>query len=96
MKYFSWNIGKNAQLEEERGISFEKVVFYIEQGQMLDIVVHPNQKKYPGQRMFIVKINEYAYLVPFLEDEQMVFLKTIIPSRKATRRYLRGNNDETD
>ena len=96
MKYFSWNIEKNEQLKKERGISFEEVVFHIERGQLLDIVEHPNQEKYAGQRIFIVYINDYVYLVPFVEDEQEVFLKTIIPSRKATRKYLRGSNDDTD
>ena len=96
MKYFSWNIEKNEQLKKERGISFEEVVFYIERGQLLDIVEHPNQEKYAGQRIFIVHINDYVYLVPFVENEQEVFLKTIIPSRKATRKYLRGSSNDTD
>jgi uncharacterized DUF497 family protein len=90
MKYFSWNNEKNERLKAERNISFEEVVFYIERGQLLDIVEHPNQEKYAGQRMFIVNINDYAYLVPFVEAEGEVFLKTIIPSRKATSNYLRG------
>jgi len=88
MKYFSWNIEKNQQLIVEREISFEEVVFHIERGQLLDIVEHPNQERYTGQRIFIVEINEYAYLVPFVESEKEVFLKTIIPSRKATKKYL--------
>ena len=90
MKYFSWNIEKNQQLVTEREISFEEVVFYIERGQLLDIVEHPNQERYSRQRIFIVEINKYAYLVPFVESENEVFLKTIIPSRKATKRYLSG------
>ena len=96
MKYFSWNIEKNEQLKKERGISFEEVVFHIERGQLLDIVEHPNQEKYAGQRIFIVYINDYVYLVPFVEDEQEIFLKTIIPSRKATKKYLRGSSDDTN
>jgi len=90
MKYFSWNTEKNRQLKAERNISFEEVVFYIEKGQLLDIVKHHNQQRYPGQRIFIVNINDYAYLVPFVESEREVFLKTIIPSRKATKKYLSG------
>jgi uncharacterized DUF497 family protein len=90
MKHFSWNNEKNRQLKAERNISFEEVVFYIERDNLLDIVEHPNQEKYQGQRIFIVNINDYAYLVPFVESECEVFLKTIIPSRKATRKYLRG------
>jgi uncharacterized DUF497 family protein len=81
MKYFSWSAEKNQQLKTERNISFEEVVFYIEKGQLLDIIEHPDQQKYSGQRIFIVKINDYACLVPFVESEKEVFLKTIIPSR---------------
>ena len=90
MKYFSWNTDKNKQLQEERNISFEEVVFYIEKGLLLDIVEHPNQEKYSGQKIFIININDYAYLVPFVETDREVFLKTIIPIRKATKKYL-GN-----
>ncbi|MCG6961748.1 MAG: DUF4258 domain-containing protein [Acidobacteria bacterium] len=88
MKYFSWSAEKNDQLREERGISFEEIVFHIERGDILDLLQHPNQEKYPGQRIFVVNVDGYAYLVPFVEDEVQVFLKTIIPSRKATRDYL--------
>lgn len=77
-------------------MSFEEVVFYIEQGQLLDIVEHPNQERYGGQRIFIVKIRDYAYLVPFAETEREIFLKTIIPSRRATKNYLRGGQDGKD
>ena len=90
VKYFSWSPEKNQQLIAERGISFEEIVFHIEQGHVLDLVQHPNQEKYPGQRMFVVDVGGYAYVVPFVEDEREVFLKTIIPSRKATRDYLGG------
>ena len=92
MKYFSWNEEKNDLLREERQISFEDIVFYIAQGFLLDILEHPNQEKYQGQKIFVVAIDDYAYLVPFVEDEQVIFLKTIIPSRKATRTYLKGSN----
>ena len=88
MKYFSWNTDKNKQLQDERNISFEEIVFYIERGFLLDVVEHPNQTKYSGQKIFIVNINDYAYLVPFVETDKEVFLKTIIPSRKATKKYL--------
>jgi uncharacterized DUF497 family protein len=89
MKYFSWNNEKNERLKRERGISFEEVVFHIERGDLLDILEHPNQEHYPGQRIFVVNINDYAYLVPSVEGEGEVFLKTIIPSRKAANTYLR-------
>lgn len=90
MKYFSWDKEKNQLLKVERNISFEEVVFHIEKKDILDIVEHPNQEKYQGQKIFIININNYAYLVPFVESEQEISLKTIIPSRKATRQYLRG------
>ena len=77
-------------------MSFEEVVFYIERGQLLDIVEHQNQERYRGQRIFVVEIRDYAYLVPFVETEREIFLKTIIPSRKATRDYLRGGQDGKD
>ena len=88
VKYFSWNPEKNQALIAERGISFEEIVFHIERGDILNLVEHPNKERYPAQRMFIVNIEGYAYLVPFVEDDTEVFLKTIIPSRKATRDYL--------
>ena len=92
MKYFSWSSEKNEQLREERGISFEEIVFHIENGDVLDLLEHPNQDRYPGQRIIVVAVNEYAYLVPNVESEHDVFLKTIIPSRKATKKYLGGSH----
>lgn len=90
MKLFEWDNGKNSELKQTRGISFEDIVFYIDRGYVLDIVPHPQQSKYPGQRMFIINVENYAYLVPFIESEDRIFLKTIIPSRKATKKYLKG------
>lgn len=94
MKYFFWNNEKNRLLKTERNVSFEEVVFYIEKKQVLDIVEHPNQEKYKGQKIFIINIHNYAYLVPFVESEEGIFLKTIIPSRKATKKYLGGKKNE--
>ena len=88
MNYFAWNPEKNEELIEERGISFERVIQHIENEQVLDVIKHPNTSKYPNQRMFILEIDNYAYLVPFVENNFEIFLKTIIPSRKATRKYL--------
>ena len=88
MKHFSWDNEKNETLKRDRGVSFEAVVFHIERGDLLDILEHPNQQRYPGQRLFIINIAGYAYLVPFVESETEVFLKTVIPSRKATNTYL--------
>lgn len=90
MKYFTWSPEKDESLRKERGISFEEIVFHIEQGDVVDLLEHPNRKRYPGQRIFVVNVDEYAYLVPFVESEEEVFLKTIIPSRKATLKYLGG------
>lgn len=88
MKLFGWDSDKNERLKRERGVSFEDVVFHIERGDLLDILEHPNQERYQGQRILVVLIEDYAYLVPFVESNDEVFLKTIIPSRKATKRYL--------
>lgn len=77
----------------ERGISFEDVVFALQSGGLLDDLIHPNKEKYPSQRMFVVDIDDYAWLVPYVENEQELFLKTIIPSRKATKQYLRGQHE---
>ncbi len=90
MKLFEWDSRKNTQLKKERGVSFEDIVFYIDKGGVMDVVPHPQQSKYPGQRMFIINVENYAYLVPFIESEDVIFLKTIIPSRKATKKYLKG------
>lgn len=90
MKTYSWNDDRNRLLKAERGVSFEEVVFYIERGYLLDIVAPPNPDRYGGQHIFIVAIDNYAYLIPFIETDSEVFLKTIIPSRKATRDYLKS------
>ena len=90
MAYYKWNHEKNEKLKAERGIGFEQIVLHIERGDLIDIVEHPNQSKYPNRQMLIIKIKYYVYLVPFVEDEKNRFLKTIIPSRKATRYYLGG------
>ena len=88
MKYFDWDEEKNAKLKEEREVSFEEVVDAVEGNRVLDRIGHPNKKRYPNQKIMIVKINDYAYLVPFVEDEEKIFFKTVIPSRKMTKKYL--------
>lgn len=93
MKHYAWNPEKNEQLRKERGVSFEDVVFHIEAGDEVGIFNHPNQERYPGQKVSVVLIEGYAYLVPFVESEAEIFLKTIIPSRKATKQYI-GESDE--
>lgn len=97
MKPFRWSAEKNDMLKEERGVSFESMVVAIEGGGLQDILAHPNERKYPGQRMLVVVHESYAYLVPFVESEDCFFLKTVIPSRKATRDYVNsGDNDAQD
>ncbi|MEA3466258.1 MAG: BrnT family toxin [Thermodesulfobacteriota bacterium] len=88
MKIINWNTEKNQTLIKERNISFEDVLFAIQQFDLLDDIKHPNEQKYPNQRVFIVDIADYAYIVPYVETTDEIFLKTIIPSRKATRKYL--------
>ena len=88
MKPINWNTTKNIRLKAERGVSFEEVLSAISHGGVLDVLDHPNTEHYPNQRMFILLIRDYAYLVPFVETDDEIFLKTIIPSRKATRKYL--------
>ena len=88
MKPINWNAFKNHQLIEQRGISFDEVVFYIQQGSLLDDIKHPNSNRYPNQRVFVVDINGYVFLVPYIETQDEIFLKTVVPSRKATKQYL--------
>jgi len=96
VKYFAWDDEKNAKLKAERGIGFEEVVFHIEHGDLLDTVDHPNPTRYACQRMFVVRRDDYVYLVPFVEDKHTMFLKTIIPSRKATKQYLGEEPDDNE
>ena len=96
MKPFRWNHGKNEELKIDRGISFEEVVLAIEAGGLLDVIRHPNSGKYPNQLVFVVALDDYVHMVPFVEEADYYFLKTVIPSRKATRDYLlRRKRDET-
>lgn len=88
-KRFDWNIEKNKKLIKERNISFEEIVIFIEQGKLLDIVDNPNPK-YRQQKMFVVDVGGYVYIVPFVETEETYNLVTIFPSRKATKEYFQG------
>jgi uncharacterized DUF497 family protein len=94
VKNINWNTEKSLALKESRGICFEDVVFYIEKGDILDDYQHPNQHKYAGQRIMVVGIDNYVYLVPYVEDKNELFLKTIIPSRKATERYFGEKHED--
>ena len=90
MKPFRWDLDKNEQLIQMRGISFEQITVAVENGDLLQVVQHPNVAKYPRQKIMIVGIEGYAYLVSFVEETDYLFLKTIIPSRKATRDFIEG------
>ena len=90
MKYYDWNDEKNDLLKKERGVSFEQVELAIASGDLLDRLTHPNPSKYPNQKVFLVRIEDYVYSVPYVEGEESIFLKTIIPSSKATKKYLGG------
>jgi hypothetical protein len=94
VKSFRWDPEKNERLKAERAISFEEIVLAIEEGGLKDILVHPNQGRYAGQVVLVVAYRGYAFLIPSVEEKEHYFLKTIIPSRKATRDYLGANSDE--
>lgn len=98
MKIFAWDEDKNELLKRERNVSFEEIVFHINNGDLLARLDHPNRAKYSHQQIFVVLVGDYVYMVPFVEDEEKCFLKTIIPSRKLAKEYLgeRKDEDETD
>jgi hypothetical protein len=87
MKPFAWSAEKNAQLMADRELCFEAVVVAIEAGELLDVLDHPSQARYPGQRILVVRIKGTVHLVPYVDAGDHLFLKTIIPSRKAQRHY---------
>lgn len=87
MKTYRWSEKKNEQLKRSRGISFEDVVLALESGGLLDVLAHPNPRRYPNQKVLVIAVMEYVYLVPHVEEPDHIFLKTVIPSRKATRDY---------
>jgi uncharacterized DUF497 family protein len=88
MKYFSWNNNKNEKLKQQRDVSFEEIIYQIQNDGLVEILDYPNEEIYKGQRIFVVVFRKYIYLVPFIENEKEIFLKTIIPSRKFTKMYL--------
>lgn len=90
MKQFQWNAEKNEKLAKERGITFEEIVQKIEAGSVVVNMNHPNRENYPDQEIMVVDVDGYAYLVPYVIDKDVFFLKAIIPSRKATKKYLGG------
>ncbi len=88
MSDFDWNEEKNEFLKSARGVSFEEVVFHIQNGDVLDVIKHPNADRYPKQNIVVMNIEGYVYLVPYVKERGVRFLKSIIPSRKATKEYL--------
>lgn len=93
MKPIAWSPEKNEILRTQRGVSFEDVVFHMQAGDILETFDHPNQVRYPGQQIHAIAIEDYVYLVPFVESETEVFLKTIIPSRKAMKKFRDIENE---
>ncbi len=94
MKPFRWNHNKNEALKIERSVSFEEIVLALEADGLLDQLRHPNPEKYPNQSVLVVALDAYVYLVPYVEESDYFFLKTVIPSRKATRDYLLRNSPD--
>jgi uncharacterized DUF497 family protein len=92
MKY-EWDPKKNERLKAERKISFEKIVFHLSQGDVWRVADHPDQESYPGQRIYFVVVENYIYLVPHVVEDDFFYLKTIIPNRKATREYLKEQEE---
>ena len=92
MPYFEWDAIKNLKLKQKRRVSFEDVIVALENNKLLEILEHPNKSKYPNQKIFVLDLKGYAYYVPYIEDKEKVFLKTIFPNRKATKKYLLDNN----
>jgi uncharacterized DUF497 family protein len=93
VKAFRWNTVKNEILCRTRGISFEVIEWAIADGRLVERIPHPNREKYPRQEIFVVVVEGYAYLVPFVEEDEYIFLKTIIPSRNATKTYAGRKKD---
>jgi len=93
VKYIDWDELKNAKLKTERNVCFEDVQTAIEENKVLDNSQHTNPERHPGQKILVVRIKNYAYLVPYIEDDNKIFLKTIIPSRKATKQYLNKGDE---
>ncbi len=90
MATYGWSETKDLQLRAARGVGFEQILEAIASGGLIDILEHPNLERYGDQRVFVVRLREYVYLVPFVETSGEIFLKTIIPSRKFTKIYGGG------
>lgn len=93
MKIFEWDENKNYILKKERNISFEEIVLAINNGGLVETIDHPNKFKYQQQKLFLVRMKNYIYTVPFVSNGETIFLKTIYPDRKATKKYLGDENE---
>lgn len=95
-KSIRYSLEKNELLKSQRDVSFEDVILALESGKLLDDIEHPNKEKYPNQNIFIIliEIKNYVYLVPYVEDDTSIFLKTIIPSSKMNKKYNKGFSDD--
>ncbi len=89
MKRFEWNSEKNKEVKRRHGISFDEIVTVIKKGKRIKTITHPNQKRYPGQKIIVIKLKEYLYAVPYIEDEEKRFLKTLYPGRKLTKLFMK-------
>ncbi|MEA2039382.1 MAG: toxin [Thermodesulfobacteriota bacterium] len=90
MKY-EWNPDKNEWLKRERNISFEKIIFHLSQEDIWKTSEHPDKTNYPGQQLYFVVVDDYIYIIPYIVEKIYIFLKTVIPSRKATKDFKKGN-----
>ncbi len=93
-KLITWNEEKNQILKMQRSVGFEQILGKIESGEIVGRKIHPNREKYPNQQIFIINVDDYIYYVPFVENSDEIFLKTIIPSRKLIKEYKGGTTNE--
>ncbi len=91
MKDYKYNQEKNKFLIKERNVDFSEIIKALNDERLVDVIDNPNIKKYPNQRIFLVKIKKHIFSVPFIEEETYIFLKTIYPSQKYTKKYLGKN-----
>jgi len=89
MKPFDWSRQKSTILRSSRGIGFEEAVNAINEGHILAVIEHPNKQKYPNQKIYIIDFDDYIYCIPFIEDNEKIFLKTVYPSRIYTNKFLK-------
>lgn len=94
--HYDWDSTKNDFLKATRNVCFEAVIVHLGRGDVWRVAEHPNQERYPGQKLFFVAIDDYVYIVPFEERGEIIWLVTIIPRRKATKMYLEEMNNEIE